>query len=73
MLYEEKDESRETISQDQENKLKCVIGENEDIVNQILDTLSIKALTEIPKSEYYLIKLQAQRIVEYRDGKVKDT
>jgi len=70
--YRAKQESFETISQDQENELRYVIGENEDIAEDIMTTLKIQSLADMPKSKYFDVKRQAQQIVNARDGKTKD-
>jgi len=73
MRYKAKEESFQTISQDQEAELRYVVGENEDIAEQILNTLNIQTFADMPKSKYFDVKRQAQKIVNARDGKVKDT
>jgi len=70
--YKAKEESFETITQDQENELRYVIGENADIAEQILETLKIQTLADMPKSKYYDVKRQTQNIVNARDGKTKN-
>lgn len=70
--YKAKEESFETITQDQENELRYVIGENEDIFEDILEKLKINTLADMPKSKYFDVKRQAQNIVNTRNGKTKN-
>lgn len=69
--YRARQESFQTISQDQENELRLIIGDNADIAEQILTTLKIQTFADMPASKYEAVGLQARRIVNSRDGKKK--
>jgi len=69
--YRAKQESFETISQDQENELRYVIGDNADIAEKILETLKIQTFADMPRSKYEGVRRQAQNVVNSRDGKKK--
>lgn len=69
--YRAKQESFQTISQDQENELRYIIGDNADIAEQILRTLKIQTFADMPASKYEGVKRQAQKVVNSRDGKNK--
>jgi len=69
--YKAKEESFETISQDQENEIRYILGDYADIAEKILETLKIQTLADMPKSKYRDVKRQVQQLVNSRDGKSK--
>jgi len=71
MRYKAKEESFETITQDQLAELERVIDDNVDIVEDIYKALNIESLADMPKSRYNDVKRQAQIRVNIRDGKTK--
>jgi len=67
--YSAKKESFEPISQHECSELQYVLANYPDIAEQILDTLKVQTIADIPKSKYGAVKEQAQRIINAREGK----
>ena len=69
--YEAKKESFHSISQHESNELQYILSNYPDIAEQILDTLKVESIADIPKSKFAKVREQAQKIINAREGKVK--
>ncbi len=69
--YSAKKESFESISQHESNELQYMLSNYPDIAEQILDTLKVQAIADIPKSKFEGVRDQAQKIINTREGKVR--
>jgi len=70
--YKAREESIETISQDQVNEIERVIGDYIDLHEEVLEKLKIHTLADMPKSKYWGVKDQLSLNVAARDGKIKN-
>ena len=68
-LYDKKQESYETITADQYEELLLELDEHEDLVSEMLDSLKVKSLREIPKSRFKPTIDRVRRIVKKRSGR----
>jgi hypothetical protein len=69
--YSAKRESFQPISEDQADELQYMLSEYPDIAEQILETLKVQTIADIPKSKFLAVRAQAQKIIDAREGKNK--
>lgn len=69
--YKAKEESFEPVTQHQANELQYMLSNYPDIAEQILETLKVQTLADIPRSKYEAVREQAQKIINAREGKNK--
>jgi len=69
--YEARRESFEPITQHQESELQYMLGDYPDIAENILETLKVQTLADIPKSKFGPVRDQAQKIINAREGRNK--
>lgn len=69
--YKAKQESFEPVSQHQANELQYMLGDYPDIAEQILETLKVQTIADLPRSKFRAVKEQAQKIINAREGKNK--
>jgi len=67
--YSAKKESFQPISQHEANELQYMLANYPDIAEQILDTLKVQTIADIPKSKFGDVRDQAQKIINTREGK----
>jgi len=67
--YSAKQESFHPISQHESNELQYMLANYPDIAEQILETLKVQTIADIPKSKFSAVKEQAQKIINTREGK----
>lgn len=68
-LYDTKKESYETITANQYEDLMLALDDHEDLVSEMLDSLKIKTLREMPKSRFPPTIDRVRRIVNKRSGR----
>lgn len=64
-----RDQSYETITQDQYEELLYEIGNHEDVAEQILKGMGINSLANIPKDKYMKSLTRIREIIQLRKGK----
>jgi len=69
--YEAKKESFYPVSQHEANELQYMLSNYPDIAEQILETLKVQTIADIPKSKFESVKEQSQKIINLREGKNK--
>lgn len=69
--YSAKQESFHPISQHESNELQYMLSNYPDIAEQILETLKVHTIADIPKSKFGAVREQAQKIINAREGKNK--
>jgi len=69
--YSAKQESFHPVSQHQSNELQYMLGNYPDIAEQILETLKVQTIADIPVSKFNAVREQAQKIINAREGKNK--
>ena len=69
--YSAKQESFESVTQHEANELQYMLSNYPDIAEQILDTLKVQAIADIPRSKFEGVRDQAQKIINTREGKNK--
>ena len=67
--YSAKKESFEPVTQHEANELQYMLSNYPDIAEQILDTLKVQAIADIPRSKFDGVRDQAQKIINTREGK----
>jgi len=67
--YAAKEESFQTLSKHEADELQYMLSNYPDIAEQILDTLSVEAITDIPKSKFVSVIEQAREIIHIREGR----
>ena len=67
--YSAKKESFESVTQHEANELQYMLSNYPDIAEQILDTLKVQAIADIPRSKFDGVRDQAQKIINTREGK----
>jgi len=67
--YAAKKESFEPLSQHEANELQYMLANYPDIAEQILETLKVQTIADIPKSKFGPVREQAQKIINTREGK----
>jgi len=69
--YSAKKESFHPVSQHESNELQYMLANYPDIAEQILETLKVQTIADIPKSKFGAVKEQAQKIINTREGKTR--
>lgn len=69
--YAAKKESFEPISQHEADELQYLLANYPDIAEQVLETLKIDAIADIPKSKFGSVRDQAKEIINTREGRGK--
>lgn len=69
--YAAKQESFEPVTQHQANELQYMLSNYPDIAEQILETLKVEAIADIPRSKFDSVRDQAMRVINVREGRNK--
>lgn len=67
--YSAKEESFETISKHQADELQYMLANYADIADQVLTTLKVEAIADIPRSKFGSVRDQAKKIINAREGR----
>jgi len=66
--YAAKNESFEPVSKHQADELQYMLANYPDIAEQILETLKVEAIADIPRSKFGPVRDQAKKIINNREG-----
>lgn len=69
LRYAAKRESFELISKHEADELQYILSQYPDIAEQILETLKVEAIADIPKSKFGPVRDQAKQIINNREGR----
>lgn len=67
--YAAKQESFEPVTKHQADELQYILSNYPDIAEQILETLKVEAIADIPQSKFGPVRDQAKQIINNREGK----